>query len=424
MSSCTTSARTAWTSALAAAFLAGCAGFGTVVDRLPPDAAARGFRLIGRPVTLPRSRVTADCGAESLCAVFDYWEKPVSLLEVSVDVRRQGDAGMLSTDLPRIARSRGLHARLLDGSVGRIKQAVDRDVPPIIMIQSGPDAFHYFVVTGYSDRERVVVCEEYSDTKRLIGYGEIEERWKPTGHYMLEITLPTAYLLYEKGKDFLKAGHPEEAQELFRRALEEDAGHYESRVALGNILLSAGRLEEAHDEYLLAHQAAGGDPWVLNNLANIRLELGRELAGAEEMAGQAVEAYERLWQDAREEEERQTRPALRAVRAREAAKRERDLAHALGTLGQARAANGRHELAIAAWKASYAHFPLTAFDSRAKRLLETGLSYRTLGNHAQAREHLRQALAVSKQGKDEKLRTRIAEELARPEAAPPPDRPR
>src|SRR2546422_110947 len=68
--------------ALLAASL-GCSGIGTSIDRLPDDAAARGYVLLPKPVTLPRGRLTAECVPESVCAVMNYWGKAASVEELA-----------------------------------------------------------------------------------------------------------------------------------------------------------------------------------------------------------------------------------------------------------------------------------------------------------------------------------------------------
>jgi tetratricopeptide (TPR) repeat protein len=392
---------------LAPALLAaGCAsGIGRKVDRLPDDAPARGYVLVPRPVTLPRSRLTADCGPEAFCALLNYWGKPGTVQEISRLARLSGlREGMFSNNFPLLARQKGLHASLVEGSVGRLKKAVDREVPPIVMVASGGGNFHYFVVTGYSDREQVVVCEEYENSKRLLPYGEIEEIWKPAGHAMFEIERTTADRDYDDAADLESKGRAAEAAPLYRRALEADPGHYEARLGLANCLLSQGKPEEALREYREAYRTNPADPRVLNNLANVLLELKRETAEAEALAGQAVERLRADLGRARQEVEREPEPALRALRKKEMAAVEWDLADGLGTLGQARAANGGHAPAIAAWRASLDHTPLTEFDARARRLYEMALSCRELRMPAQAREHLSRALA---EARDPALRARI-----------------
>ncbi len=351
--------------------------------------------VLPRPLTLPKSRLTADCGPESLAAVMDYWGRPADVRDVSQKIRDPKKIGISSADASLVALLRGLKATYVDGSVGRIKRAIDRGVPPIIMVESGGGLFHFFVVTGYNDREGVVVCEEYGAGKRLIGYEELEAVWAKPGHYMVEIEASKADDLYREAGSRESKGLFAEGEALFRKALELDPEHYESRVGLGNCLLSQGKAEPALAEYRKAQGANAADPRVLNNLAHALLELKRDTTEAEDLAGRAVEEYRAVHTRARREMEAETVPAFRASRQREALRAERDLAHALGTLGQARAANGQHAAAIAAWKASYDHLPLTDAYFRAKRLLEMGLSYRAAGMPAEGRSHLQRALAES-----------------------------
>jgi tetratricopeptide (TPR) repeat protein len=147
---------------------------------------------------------------------------------------------------------------------------------------------------------------------------------------------------------------------------------------------------------------------VLNNLANIYLELKRELPEAEKLAGKAVERFETSYLHARSAMEQELQPGVRSIRQSELKDAELDLADALGTLGQARAANARHDLAIAAWTAARDHYPLTEFDVRAKRSYEIALSCRALNMPAEARRHLDVAL---REAKDPDLRSRIEEAL-------------
>src|SRR5262245_5155517 len=168
---------------------AGCSGVGSLIDRLPDDASARGYVMLPKPLSLPRSRYTSDCVPESLCAVMNYWGKPASIEELSYFARKPDLAGIPFTQIPELVRLKGFKATFVEGSVGRIKNAVDRGVPPIINVRAGGGVFHAFVVIGYSDREQMIVCEEYRDAKRLISYEEVEEIWQPAGHTMLELEI-------------------------------------------------------------------------------------------------------------------------------------------------------------------------------------------------------------------------------------------
>jgi tetratricopeptide (TPR) repeat protein len=355
-------------------------------------------------VTLPQSRLTADCGPESLSAVLQYWNKPITVQEISRLVRDPATPGILTHTVGPLARRKGLRATFVEGSVGRLKNAVDRGVPPVIMVASGGGQFHFFVVSGYNDREGVLVCEEYQNAKRLLPYGEVEEAWGPAGRFMLELEPSRADDDFLAGADLEGKGRFDEADAFYRRALEADPDHYEARLGLGNCHLFRNRLEDALAEYRRAHAANPADPKVCNNLAHVLVALGRDLEEAEALADRAVAQYDAEFRALRQDLERQTQPGVRALRQKELARAELDLADALGTLGQVRAARGRHERAVAAWRAALDHYPLTEHDARARRHLEIAASLRALSMPAEARRHLERARA---EARDPALRERI-----------------
>lgn len=366
--------------------------------------------VLPKPVSLPQSRLTAECVPESLCAVMNYWGKSASVEELSYYGRMSTLNGMLSTQVPVLARQKGFRATFVDGTVGRIKNAIDRGIPPIIGVDSGGGRYHCFVVIGYSDKEQTIVCEEYQDSKRLIPYDEIEALWQPAGHLMLEIEVSRADELFADGANLEAKGRYDEAARLYRKALEADPALYEARLGLGTCLLFQHKPEEALKEYLAAHKMNGADPRVCNNLANVYLELKRDLPEAETLAGQAVEAYEKAYQRAQLSADGEPDPAVRSIRQKDARNAELDLADALATLGQVRAAALRHDLAVAAWKASLDHTPLTQFDLRARRLYDIAASCKALNMPAEARRHLEAGL---RDARDPDLRARLEAALSR-----------
>ncbi len=339
-----------------------------------------------------------------------YWERPCSVPELALLGRQMGLKGMVFTSIPPLARRRGFQVEFLDGTIPKIRSAIDRGVPPLIGTYVGVSNFHAFVVIGYSDREQMLICEDYQDAKRFIGYEALEKSWKESGHLMLELRPSEADGLFQTGTDREAKGLYAEAAGLYLKALAADPAHYEARVGLGNCRYFQGKREEALREYQKARELNGADPKLANNLASVLLDLGRELPEAGKLAEQAVDAYAEAERRARETMEREPVQAVKALRRKEHQEAQLDLADALGTLGQARAAGGKHELAVAAAKAALDHYPLTAFDARARRHLEIGLSSKSLGMPAQAREHLERAL---QEAKDPVLLRRI-EEARRP----------
>jgi tetratricopeptide (TPR) repeat protein len=339
-----------------------------------------------------------------------YWGRPVSVPELALLGRQMGLQGMVFTSIPAVARRKGFHVEFIDGTVQRIRSAVDRDVPPLIGAKVGPDTFHAFVVSGYSDREQAVLCEDYEGRKRFIGYAELEEAWAKSGHLMLELRPSDADEYTRTGADREAKGQYAEAADLYGMALAADPAHYEARVGLGNCRYFQGRREEAVKEYRMARETNGADPKLANNLASVLVELRADLPEAADLAERAVDAFGSAERAAREAMEREPLEAVKARRRKEHRDAELDLADALATLGQARAANGRHDLAVAAAKAALDHYPLTESDARARRHLEIALSSRALGMAAQALEHLDRARG---EARDPALLKRI-EDAAKP----------
>lgn len=379
-----------------------------MVEHLPEDASSRGYTLVPRPVPLPRSRFTSDCGPEVFCAILGYWGKAVEVHEISPLVRDAEARGTLPSRLVPLARHRGFKVSLVEGSISRLRKAVDRGVPPLIMLESGGGDFHFFVVVGYSDPENQIVCEEYGGAKRLISYERVEALWEKAGRVMMEIEPTTAEADFHAGADRESKGLYEEALFYYRRALGADPDHFGALAGTGNCLLALGKPQEALGPYQRARELDPDDPKLLNNLAHLYLVLGRDAGEAEKMADRAAARLEEEFRKAQEELDRTTSPVRRSALQRALSWKERDWAHALGTLGQARAAAGKPVLAIAAWKASYDHLPLTEADARARRLHEIGLAYRALGMPLEARQHLERARM---EARDPALRAKIDESL-------------
>lgn len=396
------------------AALAACSfGVGIRTPTLSPEtAAAQGFRQVPRPVELPRSPQTADCGPEALSAVITSWGRPASVEELSRLLRNPlQKEGVVTPELLPVARQKGLKVTLVHGSVGRIRQAVDRGVAPIIVVDAGGGLFHFFVVTGYSDLKQRILCADFGASQRQIDYEEVERRWEPAGNVMLELEPATAQADFDTGVNLENEGRYAEAVVYYRRALRADPGHFDARLGLGTCLLHLKKFEEALAEYTRAHAADPDDPRLCGNMAHLLLELKRDPPRAERLSGHAVETLGRRLSAAQEARDRETRPDLRKLRQREVDATELTLAYALGTLGQARAANGKHAEARAAFQASHDHFPLTEFDARAKRQYELGLSCRALQMPAEARLHFMRAL---REAKDPALRGLIEKALQEP----------
>ena len=358
---------------------------------------------------LPKSQLTADCGPESVCAVLNYWNRPVTVEDISAIVRDRGKQGILSSDLPLLARSKGLQATFLEGAVTHLRRAIRRGVPPILMVGTDDGGGHFFVVIAYSDVDRAIICEDYGGLKRMIEYGDLETKWDAGGRLLLLLELTTVEKDVQTATELESREKYVEAGKLFRRALETEPEHHAARVGLGNCLLHQGKLEEALAEYRHAEKIDPDDPRLVNNIAHILLELKRDTAGAERLAEKAVDLFREAHARARSALERETQLAVRKARARDLRHAGLDLAYALGTLGQAREAVGKDAMAVSAWKASYDHLPLDKGNLRARRLLLIAGCCRRMEMPNEARATLKKAL---REARDPELKKEIEAALS------------
>ncbi|MBI5369057.1 MAG: C39 family peptidase [Planctomycetes bacterium] len=180
--------------------LAGCTGwlphYQHGIAELPDDPVKAGFVYV-KGAALPRGKTLYDCGPESLTAILQFWGKHCTVEEVAAKTYFKQKQGTLSLDLPIFARSKGLHAEILRGSLNRVRLHIDRGIPVILMIDvatlpiysaliSDPGSlWHFIVVTGYNDASHEVVCEQYDGRKLLISYPYLEKSWAKGGHYLL-----------------------------------------------------------------------------------------------------------------------------------------------------------------------------------------------------------------------------------------------
>lgn len=379
-------------------------GMGRRIEGLPSDSSARGYIVRGETLTLRKGRLPLYCGPEALCAVMEFWGESADVEQIARAVYDSGRGGTLPSVLLLHAQKLGFSAEAKRGSIGAIKNQIDKGILPIIEVRIREGLFHYFVVVGYSDREETVICLDYDGSRRLIGYSELEEHWAPTNHEMILVGLGTAQQEFDLGAVAERNGKWEEAVARYRKAVEREPRHVEARIGLGNCLRRMDRPGDALAAYEEALRLAPEDAAALNNFADLLLETDRDATRSEEMADRAVDRLQDDVTHTREELAKELREGERRLLVRELRFRELKLAYALGTLGEARFRNGRNELAAAAWKSSLDLFPLTHPDSRARRMWDLSRAHRALGMDASARDWRRQALDIAR---DPALRARI-----------------
>jgi len=389
--------------------LVACNGsIGKRIPELPSDAREQGYVLLPAPIELPEGQTTYDCGPESLGAVLRYWKKPFNVETLSRALINPELRSTATTKIAPFVRRLGFSATLHPGSMYRLKNAIDDGKPPIIAVRLSKVLSHYYVVSGYNDRLQVVVCEEVNNEKTLIPYAKLDDIWRETGYFYLDIAPSTAASDYDAGVEYEKAYNYTSAAEMYRRVLKVDPKFHEARLGLGNCLLAEGRLGEARREYETVLQAMPTDPKALNNLAHVYNVLGINLGVAELHASTAMELYRASVKDLKDRLLKTMTELDQMPLRKDLNERRLQLALAYGTLGQIRFNRRRWVQAIAAWKAAVDLVPLDLFDFRAKRHYEMGLGYRKLRLHSEARKNFGLALEIVR---NPKLRRKIEEEI-------------
>ena len=405
--------------------LAGCSwllgGYSPPPPPPPPDVSE--FKRVAGNPTLPTGKVTYDCGPEALTCVMRYLGQDVSVDEITAriynpDLGPQG--GTVSTQLAPMARQLGFAARYIDGTIGRLKRAVDRNEPPIIMVRINGNMHHFYVVTGYSDRKQMILCEEYKGNKVALTFEELNDLWSPTKYFMLEISRCTAETEFREGARLEGAGEHDKAIARYQAALAKDPAHQPSFVGLGNCYLAKNERALAIENYRTAVRYYEDDPKALNNLAHALWETGDKLDEARRRSNRSVQIYVDRIESLKKIHEMQKLKGASAESLKKLIQRinesEIELALAYGTLAAIRYALREYALAISAWKASYDLLNLAYPDLRARRLLMIARAYKHLNVRSQWKNYVDEALRIAR---NPQMRNEIeTEKFSSPKSGP------
>lgn len=331
------------------------------IPEMPREAAQDGYRYLAK-VILPEGPIRYDCGPEALAAVLQYEGDNIPLDQVVSAIYSPERKGTHSLDLLLYARKRGYHASLDRGSLSFLKAHVDQQDPVIIMVEMTalatairpvvelPAQFHFFVVVGYNDNHKSVVCAGYGLSRYLVGYEDLVRAWEKTDFYALTVrksagkvrSTEEASTHYEAGTQHEARGDAGPALEAYTRALEADPEFALARVGIGNAWMARGDFAMAIKAYEAALDRAPALPSALNNLSWALLDSGSSGERAEALARRAVELYEV-----------QCAEGERLGMAEEVLSRKRgEFAYSLNTLARALESRGDLRGAVKAWNRS------------------------------------------------------------------------
>lgn len=132
-----------------------------------------------------------DCGPAALACVYNFLGVEQEPQEISSRVYSREQKGSLNLQMLIDARQQGLAATMYSGSFEHIKQAIDNEMPLILMLSDKPeneDSLHYVVVVGYEgdDLATIITHDGYEPFKRY-ERETLEQMWSTTGYCTIEI---------------------------------------------------------------------------------------------------------------------------------------------------------------------------------------------------------------------------------------------
>lgn len=267
-----------------------------------------------------------DCGAEALQAISQYYGQSIDLETLADELYVPGVDGTFPQRLSQVARQHGFVSRVVEGSAPALRNAIRSGVPAVIMIRIRDQANHYLLPTAYHPDQGWFVFEFYKGFKWIFTEEELEKAWQPCGFMQLEFVPDALAAQRDRARALEELGNSKEAINLYQAILAGTPGDIPSRIGLGNCFAMEGEFSNARREYLLGWDAGSRDPELLNNLADVCLQLGETDARVQNWAQEAVLAYSRLF----DLEEPGLKKTLHG----------RQLALALGTLGSVDLARG------------------------------------------------------------------------------------
>jgi len=134
------------------------------------------------------------CGPAALATVMNYWyARSGSAVRTSIDEIAQaiyspGARGVLPTDLENYPRKKGFVTEQFTGSIGRLRENIDRGIPVILLVDHGLSVYrldHFLVATGYTGDG--IIVNSGREERQVVSNSELEKAWKKTGYWALRL---------------------------------------------------------------------------------------------------------------------------------------------------------------------------------------------------------------------------------------------
>jgi ABC-type bacteriocin/lantibiotic exporter with double-glycine peptidase domain len=176
------------------ALVAGCGGIFQTAG--PATLTADPAWMVTPEVQLTRQQANWDCGPAALSTLLSRWqERGAPTVDVRKVFERGHGAGVKAGELRTVARTLGLHAFLVKGTVDDLGYELARGRPVLVGLvnyRGKRPVGHYAVVVGLRrDRSRVLLADPGRGW-RDITLPAFELEWGPTRHVAMMVFPPTA----------------------------------------------------------------------------------------------------------------------------------------------------------------------------------------------------------------------------------------
>ncbi len=136
------------------------------------------------------------CGPAALATVMNYWyirqggAERIGINEITRAIYSPGARGVLPSDLENYPKKKGFSAQQFRGSMGDIRDHIDRGIPLILFVEYGLSFYqlnHFLVVTGYT-RDGIIVNSGRRE-RETVTNSDLEKVWKKTGYWALRLSI-------------------------------------------------------------------------------------------------------------------------------------------------------------------------------------------------------------------------------------------
>jgi Flp pilus assembly protein TadD len=349
----------------------------------------KSYTVVKKRMSLPKGSVVRDCGPEALSEMFRFHGTKISVDEISKKIYDPQLKATLVAKVMAYCQEVGFRAVPRRGSIADLRAAIQENRPVIIMVRIHANLAHFFIVAGYSDDEKTIVCPYYDNQVMLLKYPDMLYLWESADYLLLDL-IPIDDP-YERGQQHEINRKFREAVVEYETALKRDPEHFRAWIGIGNCHAQIGQIREARDAYEKALGVYANDPQALNNLADCLISLNERKADAVELAKKSAHLYVQHVENLKRTIQETTDETDRADVQAQLEQTLRRMAFSYGTWGQALMANGRYADALEPLQKSFDLMPAILRNYKIKRLREMARCYDEIGKPDRSQTLRRQA---------------------------------